>query len=775
MSDLRTISPDELPELSEIPEGLRALVFSPNGPLQALPYEKLLTKLISTNMAKSTKAVLDADLAHPEDSVALVFGDPTPELNGWYRKLGASEVGSWELFEELARSVRIAAEAAATIASGGADRAEAAANLVVASNTAIIPDVEWDIAQRVKAAEIIPPWNPTRAMVTAGNSISVNVGSTITTTAAITELINPGAPNGVGMNYQVGPGTNMAEARAYLTANWTAGDKAKDLILTDPVGGEMLTLAARRNDFWQSDAVFDDFEAIRAMHTGGASTVLLLVASPADTWSGTIGNHNAAYARWKERAMLKPYSADIIDVRQHMIDWYSARTGFEALQREWNEAPLSTLGCQATPADWRRSHSPITIENPLTLNHFEGEPITPNAAFNNAGLWVHTGAFGGGANILADQVHPSAFGRRIMARLVRARDLGRQGFAPFINPGYRFRTTANVAANAVVGIVRMHGVADEIDIIGGDPFGSFNVVNMGVDANGYGHAAIIRAPGAPISTGEKRLLLAPRKGIYQSAEFVRVMVMDASGDRVPGTVEWNTPICVAAPRRSVGSAACRKISFLADMAMSDYAATRYLSFLTRGTSQDRLFLSVRTDGRIEFQAINAANTTVGRAISRSSGFGGPIVAPGARFRLLFAIDWENGLVNARMNGTSLVFTGSGTATTFVNSPVDLRDTTPLFLASQVPFGFLGLDAIPAGLFNGLAFYPDTYLDCAAVEPEVWDGAGNFILDDPAFTIGGVASHPARVRGPVADLFAGGQDPSMMVLPTRRPRNIVDAA
>lgn len=113
MSDITTISPDQLTVLSEVPEDLRAVVFSPGGPLQALPYEKLLTKLIATNLAKATKAALDADLAHGADSVALVFGDATAELNGWYRKLGASGAGSWEQFEELARNARTLAAAAA--------------------------------------------------------------------------------------------------------------------------------------------------------------------------------------------------------------------------------------------------------------------------------------------------------------------------------------------------------------------------------------------------------------------------------------------------------------------------------------------------------------------------------------------------------------------------------------------------------------------------------------------------------------------------------------
>lgn len=127
MSDLRTISPDELPGISEIPEDLHAVVFSPGGPLQAVPYEKLLTKLIAANLAKPTKAAIDADLAHPADSVALVFGDPAIALNGWYRKLGASGAGGWEQFEELSRNARIVALEAAQASENWAEGAAVSA------------------------------------------------------------------------------------------------------------------------------------------------------------------------------------------------------------------------------------------------------------------------------------------------------------------------------------------------------------------------------------------------------------------------------------------------------------------------------------------------------------------------------------------------------------------------------------------------------------------------------------------------------------------------
>lgn len=46
-------------------------------------------------VGKATKALLDADLAHPADTVGYVTNDTTAANNGLYRKTGASGAGSW--------------------------------------------------------------------------------------------------------------------------------------------------------------------------------------------------------------------------------------------------------------------------------------------------------------------------------------------------------------------------------------------------------------------------------------------------------------------------------------------------------------------------------------------------------------------------------------------------------------------------------------------------------------------------------------------------------
>jgi hypothetical protein len=90
MADIVTVNPDQLGEAAAPTDEMAAVVFAPGGPLQKLAFDKLLAKLISTNLCKADKASLDADLAHDADAVALVFNDPTALQNGWYRKSGAS-------------------------------------------------------------------------------------------------------------------------------------------------------------------------------------------------------------------------------------------------------------------------------------------------------------------------------------------------------------------------------------------------------------------------------------------------------------------------------------------------------------------------------------------------------------------------------------------------------------------------------------------------------------------------------------------------------------
>lgn len=120
MSDFQTTSPDQLPVLAAIPPDWHAVGASPGGPLGRLPFDRLLAKMIAADLVKPTLALLQADLAHPENSVALVHSDPVPLQNGWWRKGGASGAGAWTQFETTALAQREWIEEQIALAQGAA-------------------------------------------------------------------------------------------------------------------------------------------------------------------------------------------------------------------------------------------------------------------------------------------------------------------------------------------------------------------------------------------------------------------------------------------------------------------------------------------------------------------------------------------------------------------------------------------------------------------------------------------------------------------------------
>ena len=127
-----TINPNNLGEATALSPEAFALVFEPGGPLKKYSSAKLLAKLIAANLACAAEADLAADLAHDENATALVYNDPDPLKNGWWRKTGASGAGGWQQFEQLNTTVRLAAESAR-------DDAAAAAALLQGGGSPIVP------------------------------------------------------------------------------------------------------------------------------------------------------------------------------------------------------------------------------------------------------------------------------------------------------------------------------------------------------------------------------------------------------------------------------------------------------------------------------------------------------------------------------------------------------------------------------------------------------------------------------------------------------------
>jgi len=103
------------------------------------------------DVVKATRSDLNADLAHPADTVALVYADATAANNDLYIKVGASGSGSWTLTTILHDIVEVLAAPQITLAAAEADRAEAAAENVSRKSANLLDplDAGWALDRRV--------------------------------------------------------------------------------------------------------------------------------------------------------------------------------------------------------------------------------------------------------------------------------------------------------------------------------------------------------------------------------------------------------------------------------------------------------------------------------------------------------------------------------------------------------------------------------------------------------------------------------------------------
>lgn len=229
----------------------------------------------------------------------------------------------------------VSAEGAVQVGLATAQATAAAGYAALAYPATQRDELEFDAAQRVKAGEVRPAtWTPTRSISTAGNSLAAGTAANTTLHAAIT-AIKTGAPT-ITFDFDVGGGTNMAQALTALTAA-TAGQKARDWIIVDPVLGEK---AQNNYDFCTSGETITNYESIVALQTGGAETVILVTA-PADNYVSRGDPYmQADFVQFRKDIQTKSYAANFIDLRRHMIDWYGGRDGIDRTLREWDERPL---------------------------------------------------------------------------------------------------------------------------------------------------------------------------------------------------------------------------------------------------------------------------------------------------------------------------------------------------------------------------------------------------------------------------------------------------
>lgn len=662
-------------------------------------------------------------------------------------------------------------DAVLAAATSEADRAQGYAALAFPEKQR--EDLEYDAAQRVKAAEVRPAtWTPTRSISTGGNSLAEGTAANTTLHAAMT-AIKTGVPT-ITFDFNVGGGTNMAAALAFLTANATVGQKAQDWVLVDPVLGENST---NNYDFQTAGETIANYESIVALQTGGAESVVLVTA-PADGYAGRGLPHMVPdFWQLRKDIQTKSYAANFLDLRQHIIDWHGGRDGIDRTLREWNERPLAFYGAVAgaTAYDLNPNRSEMRSQSaPVAADFYEGEGVFRNDAATIA-LLVKQGAFGAGQLIVGDGTHYPSIGNRVAAALIRDWDLGRQGFAPFIPPGYHFRCPENTAQYAAIGTVRMKGTADTVQIVSGDPLGLFALRNIG------NQSFVLERTGAAAMKGLYKLLIVATKTVggvtYQRSEFVRVFMTGSTAARVPAPVRFNKPFWIIGQEKPV-TGAVRQASFWIRFKLDQMPAAPELAnlllFIGRGATNPKMSIAIGDVGRVAVVVYNAAGTLVLNTASRQVAFGGPVVTAGAVMDLKMSFDWNAGAAIASLNGVTLPFTGAGANFESVAADVDMNASVPIIgTSSTFPRAYLVGTRTWTGELTAFAMWWGQYFDWATKGSQLTDGSNDVITTSATYAIDGIDSHPFRFRGPAIDLFAGGPEAGYSIAPIWRPKDIYD--
>ncbi|PAL25494.1 hypothetical protein [Sphingopyxis sp. GW247-27LB] len=157
LPETRTL--DQLPFTTAVSPDALMGIQEPGAPMTATAVKQLLGRLISTEAAFEEEAAPDGiqgALDHPENALGLVYADPAPAKNGWYRKVGAEGGGNWYQFEKL--SAYAAAEVGVIIgqAQDAADAAAATAEELSSTLTYFPEKAQTNLADPDRANALLP-------------------------------------------------------------------------------------------------------------------------------------------------------------------------------------------------------------------------------------------------------------------------------------------------------------------------------------------------------------------------------------------------------------------------------------------------------------------------------------------------------------------------------------------------------------------------------------------------------------------------------------------
>ncbi|MDW9467214.1 hypothetical protein GOA86_18945 [Sinorhizobium meliloti] len=313
------------------------------------------------SIAKSTRALLFADLAHAADVTAWVYADSTVAYNGIYRKSGASGAGSWSLILPLPFSFIIASDAG-----GGTPNAIQATTSVPVSSSAL---VMMNVFEANTASPVTISFNGGSAL-----TIVTNTGNDVAAGGLVAGMRLLGVVSGAAFRLvsdQVS-GAIIAAAEAAQAAAEAARDQA--------VAAASNTETEKQSRAWVSanyhPAVAPSFIRVAGYATpadGGAALYKSVVSEPSHPGKMPItlaGGATAWYELAEDRPHVLQFGApfdainDFVPSLTAAMDYAQAKS----LERVYIRPPTNGANYKVLSTIFMRSNLSVRVLGDVTFD-----------------------------------------------------------------------------------------------------------------------------------------------------------------------------------------------------------------------------------------------------------------------------------------------------------------------------------------------------------------------------------------------------------------------
>ncbi|MGK9199001.1 hypothetical protein [Sinorhizobium meliloti] len=254
-------------------------------------YESTINAFLSNGgLIYTSKAAMDADLAHGANSSAWVIGDATVANNGIYRKIGASGVGSWTRVADLPFSFIIASD----VGAGTPNAIQATTSLPVSSSALV-----WmNIFEANTASPVTVSFNGGTAL-----TVKTNSGNDVAVGGLTAGMIVMGIVSGSTFRLvsDQASAAILAQAEAYASAAAAAAN----------AGFVFDTEAAFEGATIPSALQFVETAGYYAPGDGGGHRkVRIATPSPVEPW-----HKQSADGAWWELAKGQPITVEIFGAK----------------------------------------------------------------------------------------------------------------------------------------------------------------------------------------------------------------------------------------------------------------------------------------------------------------------------------------------------------------------------------------------------------------------------------------------------------------------------